>query len=217
MVGVIASEQAARDYGYNTTFVAESRTVLDDYQDSLPAAEQLKFDEAIFGPDDAPTEQYIDANERVWGKSAVGCMAEADRAIYGSVATAMSLELFTNDVTAQISKYQGDIGVAVQQLMPAYEGCMAEAGYQVRGLNAPQVAFEQFGSYRETGQRPSSDEQNLAVADYRCQAAVGLAEKLNTLFVEKASMWLSTNSDRILGLQEALQAALKRAKDVIDG
>ncbi|WP_217181064.1 hypothetical protein [Streptomyces sp. AC495_CC817] len=217
VVGVFPSEQSARANGYNTTFENEGATSLEDYQSSLSAGEQAKFDEALWGPEDAPRETLVVDNGMEFGKSTVGCAAEGDDAVYGSVRGAMMLELFTNDVSAQTQTYRGDFDATLKALMPEYESCMSEAGYDVEGLTAPQVAEAAFGRYRETGAGPSAEEQKMAVADFQCQDSVQLSEKLNDLFVERASAWLVENEDRILELSEHLDESLDRAQGIING
>ena len=216
IVGVFPSEQSAHDYGYNTTFAEDAYTSMDSYQAALPEPDRVAFDEAMWGPEGSPAETVTLDNGMEFGKSTVGCAAEADKAVYGSVRGAMELELFTNDVSTQTSNHRGDFDAALQTLMPPYEECMAEAGYRVQGLNAPEVAESTFGRYRPSGAAPSQEEQQMAVADYRCQETVGLATALNTVFVEKASVWLTENEDRILQLRESLQGALDRAQEVIN-
>jgi hypothetical protein len=216
VVGVFPSEQSAHDYGYNTTFAEEGYTSMDSFQAALPESDRVAFDEAMWGPEGSPAETLTMDNGMEFGKSTVGCVAEADKAVYGSVRGAMELELFTNDVSTQTNNHRGDFDATLQALMPSYEECMAEAGHQLEGLNAPEVAESKFGRYRPSGAAPSQDEQEMAVADFRCQEAVDLATALNTVFVDKASVWLVENEDRILQLRESLQGSLDRAQDVIN-
>lgn len=217
VVGVFPSERSARENGYNTTFEDEGSTSLEDFQAGLSSADRDRFDKALWGPEDAPRETLVVDNGMEFAKSTVGCAADADGAVYGSVRDAMMLELFANDVGTQTQAYRGDFDATLKELMPEYESCMSAAGHDVEGLTAPQVAEATFGHYRATGSRPSADESTMAVADFRCQSSVQLAEKLEDLFVERASVWLVENKDRILQLSENLDESLSRARSIING
>lgn len=218
LVGLFASEKAARDLGYSTTVASDAGGAgLDGYQDSLPEADRSKFEEALRGPAGGPVEKTTLENGMEFSKPATGCLAEGDEAVYGSVAQAMALELFTNDVTAQAQEFTGDVRSAVEKRLPAYHECMAKAGWQVSGVSAAEVAAAEFGQYRLVGEPPTPAEQELAATDFGCQNQAGLRAGLEEVFQQKASSWMSRNETRILALDDELGKSMARATAIING
>ena len=215
-VGVFASEESARTVGYDTTFVLEGLTSRDSFRDSLPEQKKALFDASLEGSG-AQTETLVLENGMEFGKASDGCLATADVAVFGSVLDAMKLELFTNDVTSQARNVSGDMEAAVGGIIPDYEKCMSDSGFEVTGLNAATFAEDEFGHYKETGGGPSAAEQKLAVTDFECQQSVGLDAVISDVFVKEASAWLAGHEDEILALKESLDASLERAKTIVNG
>ncbi|TPW77787.1 hypothetical protein [Schumannella soli] len=215
VVGVFPSEDSARNVGYGTTFKDTADGVFDQFEITLDAADKDRFDVDLRGTGDK-VEKYAVASGQEFSKNSDGCLAQADVEVYGSVRDAMSIELFVNDVTSQASGYRDGVNGELGKLMPAYQQCMKTAGYKVEGLRAAELAASKFGKYRDIGQAPSTQEQDLAVTDYRCQTKAKIASTLEALFIEKSSGWLTKNKDRILGLRETLDKSLERSQKLID-
>lgn len=216
VVGVFISEETARSSGYNSTYEEEGMTSRDQFKETLPAAEQKRFDEVLWGSG-TEFETVVLDNGMEFQKSSDGCVAVGDAAVYGSVRESLELELFTNDVTTQTKKYSGQTESAINSLLPDYEACMQEAGYRVSGLHADQVAQESFGRYRPAGAAPNDAEQTMAIADFHCQESVELIDRLNELFTANASVWITEHEQDILALQEQLDASMSRAGAIING
>lgn len=216
VVGVFASEDAARTSGYNTTFEVDGQTARDRFRETLSVAEQERFDKALWGDGDEVETLVLD-NGMEFQKSSEGCAAAGDEAVYGSVRGSLQLELFTNDVTTQTLKYSGATESLINSLLPEYEACMSQAGYEVSGLHADVLAQEEFGRYRPAGTAPDAAEQDLAAADFRCQDSIDLVEQLNVLLTTHASVWISEHEQDILALREQLDVSMERAGAIING
>ena len=216
IAGVFASQEAARDYGYNSTFVESGSDPISDFEATLGDTDAAQFERALFG-DSSDMEELTLPGGMVASRSRTGCYAEADIAVYGSVLGALQVTQFVNEVTLLASDYSSDLESTLRDLLPDYERCMADAGYEVQGLKAEAKAQELFGQYRQHGSPPSAEEQQLAVTDYGCQSQVGLATQLKSIFTVKASVWLVEDEQRILALQESLNAALKRSQAIVNG
>jgi hypothetical protein len=212
--GLFASAEAARASGYPTT-TEENGSVLDNFENSLPEATRAQFREANFGSMDE-VESVTIGDGVVVSRSATGCFADADRAVYGSVSAALELENFVNDVNGQSQKFLDDASVDLEGKYAPYEACMEANGYDVDGLNAAEVALEKFGKYRLFGEAPKAEEQSMAASDFICQDEVGFSADLNALFVQKAGAWIVENEAHILALRDELDASMIRARAIVD-
>ena len=212
--GLFASEKDARSYGYNTTVSAEG--IEDTYRNSLSAERQAAYDEASFG-DPEKFESIMLSNGAESSRGTEGCVAEADRAVYGSVRNALDVMEFINEANAQTAQFYDDAESAVRSGMDDYESCMAEAGVTVDGLNASSIAEERFGAYRSSSETPNAEEQALAVTDYTCQQEAKFADSLNTVFIDKAGAWIVQNEEYILSVREKMDSAMQNTVRITSG
>lgn len=213
--GLFASEENARAIGYSST-VTGQRSVIDQFESSLPTAKQKEYALAYFG-DDKHFDSLALGDGTVVTRNSQGCIAESDITVYGSVHNSLVVENFVNELNAQARTFLGDATTTLQDSMGTYEKCMATAGFSVTSLGAGKLAGSKFGKYRAFGSLPNKLEQSMAVTDFKCQAAAGFSAKLNTLFVGKASTWIVENQSHILGIQELVTASLARARAVVSG
>lgn len=212
--GLFASEDDARAFGYSST-TGEGEGTLDRFRSSLPPSQQEQYDLAHFGSGE--TVQVSLPNGLVVSRSADGCIAEGDKAVYGSVENAIQVGEFVNEVNTESSQFLDEAESSLREVLGTYEDCMSAQGVSVSGLSAGEVAASQFGQYRAYDEAPSADEQALAVTDFSCQVEAGFNEKLDDVFVQNASVWIVENEDRIIALRDLLDESMVRSQQVIDG
>ncbi|MDU7360183.1 MAG: hypothetical protein E7L00_03105 [Propionibacteriaceae bacterium] len=212
LVGVFRSEKEAASLGYTSTVNAPES--LDDYENSLPEARREQFRVALQGPEDAPMVNGTTKFGAVIGRSSVGCLAEADKHVFGSLDAEMLGSVLRDEAMAATQGEATDLAPSDGR---AYEECMAAAGYQVDGFNAFTVAGEKFGVYRQVGQPPKEEERAMAVADYQCQQEIHLIERLREHYARRAGDWVVANERRLLEWRGTVEQSLVRAKAVIDG
>lgn len=213
VAGLFASESAATAYGYSSTFRGDPDPI-SAYETSLPVTDQAKFQTAYSG--DPSSEQVsitLTSGAKV-SQSAEGCLAEANIAVYGSVATGLKLVNFVNEVYAQVDITE--VVAVVKTNLNAYHECMSAAGYEISSLNAADVAVSKFGRYRGAGDPPSADEKTMASKDAGCQAKSGLITDTNKSFFTTAASWITTHEGQIAAQQEALTQAKQKAQKIID-
>lgn len=213
-VGIWASEDRARSGGYSTTLKEESSTPFQAFGDALPEPQRNEYFHALMG-DKTNVEKYTTDAGMVFSRAAEGCFADSDREIFGTLQDAMAIELFINDLTAQLR--EGGASLSAGEYIGDYERCMAQAGSAVHGLHADTLAGEKFGRYRALGEPPRAEEQELAVTDFRCQDSSGLAANVREANLRTAGEWLKKNEQRILTLKETLAHSVERAQNIING
>lgn len=213
--GMFATEAAARRTGYSTT-IAPGGDLVQSYVSSLPPKQQETFRRAKTGSGEN-LETITLSGGVVVSRSTEGCVAEADRAVYGSVRNALQVNEFINEVNAQSSDFVDSALRDLDSRLDSYVQCMNKRGVNVTGFNAGEIAEDRFGKYRQAHEPPNREEQQLAANDYRCQNEAGFSKALNQTFIDNASAWILSNEDYILGVRELMDKAMDRAKRIIDG
>lgn len=213
--GLFASAGNAAAVGYEST-VRPEPSPIERFEGALSASEAERFDATYRGSGDEQERITLESGA-VIGRNSDGCRAEADRAVYASVSNALLIQSFVNEINALVGDSLGQISGALEASLPEYQSCMREAGVDVSGLGAEEVAVELFGEYRSPGMPPSAAEQALARTDFACQEQAGLAETVNAEFVARASAWIVENEGYILSTNELLQDSVKRATELIQG
>ena len=213
--GLFASESAARISGYGTT-IRETDDPITAFGNHLGVADRARFETALNGASDARQASVPLMRGGTVSRSTEGCAAEGTAAVYGSVATALRLENFANEVYAQVEP--SSIGRVVKRDLPDYRTCMAKSGYQLglQDTNASKLARERFGVYRNEGDRPKPAEAAMAGADATCQHESGMVTDTNDLFFRSAANWVVAHEGQILAWQDDLSGAQRRAKNIID-
>jgi hypothetical protein len=216
VAGLFSSEESARATGYAST-VKDLPALIDQYEEDLSAAEGEKYRLAYFGGDDAKMASLTLANGSIVERSAEGCTAEADIAVYGSVEDTLKAQNFVNEVQAQSAAYASETSADLGANIDEYKTCMSSAGYSVNGLNASEVAASTFGKYRSPSEAPSAEEQDMAASDFACQKKTGISVKLDEIFLKKSSTWIVQNEGLIIGTREIVEASRIRARAIING
>jgi hypothetical protein len=218
LIGVgelLASEQQARRLGYAST-VKDAGSRADVWERSLSEDRQERYRKVVWGDDEKTVEITLPDGVKS-GRSDSGCWADADRALYGSVEQALTIENFVNELNREALDMQSAALRIVSGKKSGYSACMRTVGYRVGGISAEKLAASRFGKYRYEGDEPKAAEQAMAAADFRCQQEAGFAEALDGLFVERASNWIKANETKILAQRDVLGGAAKRAKSIIEG
>lgn len=216
MVGVFRSEEIAMG-GYSSTFVDNQETYSGFDVSAMGDSERSRFELALLGPDDAPHASYRLTTGMEVAKSTMGCGAIASERVYGSVLNELKVGSMQNEVNQLSGEYRNERSLRLLTILPNYEACMRDNGYQVSGLTGPQVAGESFGQYRRNGDGPSAAEERLAVTDFECQQKAGLQTALLEMFAAHAGSWVSKNQAMIAAHRELCTEALGRARAIIDG
>jgi hypothetical protein len=211
--GLFASRDEAKALGYGAT-IRETASH-DAFEDSLSAAERERFTRVADGDDSESVEYTLSSGAKI-ARTADGCRAEADKAVYGSVKNGLVLDNFINEILAEAGSMTGDANTIMVTGFTRYAPCMRKNGYSLVGFDAGKVAEKRFGQYRLYGERPSAAEQAMAAHDFDCQQEAGFAKKLDALFLSKASPWIASHESMILGTRELLDASMKRAHALLD-
>lgn len=214
MVGVFRSESQATSVGY-VSVVRDSDKSPNAYYESLPAAARDAFDETYFGVTGDGVGGEV---ARVEGESGMvveanssGCMANAKRAIFGKLETALEWTLLRNEALGPMRSDPLPLGLEEKV---EYSECMAKSGYSVDGFNAPEVAAQRFGQYRTRLDEPSKAEVEMSRADLGCQRELRIIPRLEEHYARVARPWLLSNAGRLRVWQLDMQRALERARRV---
>jgi len=212
--GLFASPDEAKRYGYNSTVKSDAEDPIEAYRDGLSAGAARQLDRRYLGgPDASPVSITLTSGAKA-SMSGSGCLATANREIYGSVKSALQISQFVNEVYAAVDTQA--VIQAVRGALPAYEKCMKRHDYHVNGLNADKLAKAKFGQYRRAGDPPEPAEAEMAVQDAECQEASGLVHRANAAFYKGAAAWVANNQQMILARQATLRTAEANAKRVLE-
>lgn len=215
VVGIRPSEEQSRQQGYPSTLQpASGAEDLETYMLGLPQEEAERFHRAEVGPPHAPKVTITSTSGATAEQSAVGCHAEGQARVFGSVKASLEVSMLGNELLTATSG--SAVTDAVRSRLPDYESCMRERGYPVEGLHADALAAKRFGAYRVAGQPPSPDEASMAAQDSRCQSQSGIIEAQEQAFLESAAPWIVAHEDLILTRKAQLDAALTNAREVLE-
>jgi hypothetical protein len=90
VVGLFTSASDARATGYSTTVEQASDGGIDGFRSTLSKADAKRFDLSLWGDGKHSATLVLDSGAKAT-KSTTGCFADADRAIYGDVKSAMAV------------------------------------------------------------------------------------------------------------------------------
>ncbi|MCM3778604.1 hypothetical protein [Microbacterium hydrocarbonoxydans] len=213
---LFTSADEAKRTGYATT-ISDGKNVVSEWEESLTESDRQKYYSALFGPDGSEQIEVSLDNGMKLSTSKVGCIAEAQTELYGSVESALAFTGLVNEYLTTAGDAGNERDAQVSALAPDYEKCMDAKGYTVDDFDVPALAEELFGAYRAPGEQPGKDEQDLAVADFDCQAEVNLRDTVAAAFAAESADWLKANEGRLLAMQEELRLVQERAVDIING
>ncbi|WP_140445736.1 MULTISPECIES: hypothetical protein [unclassified Bifidobacterium] len=205
--GIFRSEQEATSVGYGIkTISMDSRvSTVDSYLDSLTHAEQLRYEKEVNG-DISDSKEFLHS-----------CAARSYAILFGSYQRSNEVLNTFNELIQNQSKSaleDSDVQTAISE---KYVPCMADAGYNVRGLRAGDLARQRFGTYRDWNDSLSDEERDMARQDYMCQREAELIEHIDIAMERNAGKWMMANEAKLLERYEILGDALRKANQVISG
>jgi hypothetical protein len=184
------------------------------YLSSLSHAEQAAYQHAL-APDGSRGVRVELSGGLVVGAASQGCVAEARKAVYGSVQTFLRLAHVASEVprVADAAMRHRRVRAAVR----AYSGCMAGKGIPVgTPMLAVKLAEERFGGTRPEIGPVSDAERDMAVADAICQQRTGVNEAIDDAVIDAASWWLRDEAPRLLELAALQGNAVESAREILE-
>lgn len=185
-----------------------------DYLRTLPPEKRKEYWQAA-EPDGSEFVSYELADGAVASVAKEGCVAEGRKAIYGSVANALRITQFSNEMLSFST--EAVESAKVKDALAVYAGCMDAEGYDVATPGQARTeAFKRFAG--DDGVAPASvtlEERSMAVADAVCQKRSDINAVLDEQILIAASEFLNENEGQILGYGDLQQNALERAQHVL--
>lgn len=216
IANVFDSADQAKRLGYSST-ISQGDGAEDTWVESLSAQDRERYYSVLLGPEDAEQGSIKSPNGVEVSFPKEGCIAEARTQLYGSAEDAAAFYQLINEYLAAAHDGSEIRKSRLAPLVPTYEECMRDQGYDVEALGAQKLAEQLFGTYRSPGDPPSTDEQELAVQDFHCQQSIELQTVLAEAFAQSASDWIKANQGKLLSMQEKIKEVKKRAIQVING
>jgi hypothetical protein len=181
----------------------------------LSAAQKKKWGVAFFGPDDGPQVKVKTAGGGSMGQPTLGCLAESRTELFGSVQRETDRTAAATAIT-QTPQERAAADPAMTDLNKGWSACMKDKGHP--GLASPEKAQGQAGDLYTTLSKPDAFRQEvvLAVADAECEASTGYALKRRTLEDRYFTASLRVFEPQLTALHEIVQAALVRARAVLN-
>lgn len=175
----------------------------DPYQDQTDAQRQA-WGEAFFGPESAPQIRVTLPNGSQVETSSQGCLAEAQKQVYGSLEEMLKTENFAGSLPLEaLNRAAAD--PKLRTLNASWSSCMTEKGQT--GLTDPAEARARAAK--------SGDGAAIAVADAQCEEELdyaGQREDLEDRYLTAALMHYETE---VTAIQETNRAALARARKIL--
>jgi len=143
------------------------------------------------------------------GQSGGGCIAEAERALFGDIEQAMWLRDARG--TAQSDIWMATVSdEAVNDALESWKGCVRERGYE---FDDPHHAFDTAVSAAQAGD--FDQERLIATTHAVCTAESNLDLAVAAAFLSATNAVLPELEDDLLALQQLEEDALSRAKDIL--
>jgi hypothetical protein len=143
------------------------------------------------------------------GQPGGGCIAEAERAIYGDIEQAMWLRDARG--TAESDIWVATLSdEAVKDALDSWKGCVRERGYE---FEDPHHAFDSAASAARAGD--FDQERSIATTHAECVAESNLDLAVAAAFLSATNAVLPELEDDLLALQRLEEDALARAKDIL--
>lgn len=143
------------------------------------------------------------------GRAGGGCLADADRALYGDI----EREMWLIDARGTA---QSDIWMAtvedplVMQALNAWRDCLAGRGFQWAD---PQQARDAAFSYARAGDH--AEERLIAAADAACKVESGLDRAVDAAFLAATNVVFPALEADLIALQQLEEEAVLRAQAIL--
>jgi len=187
----------------------------------LDAGEARIPDPLTMSPEDAARyeldffgreEERIEITERDGshsGMSGGGCIAEAERALFGDIEQAMWLRDARG--TAESDIWMATVSdEAVSDALESWKGCVRERGYE---FDDPHHAFDSAANAARAGD--FDEERSIATTHAECTAESNLDLAVAAAFLSATNAVLPELEHDLLALQQLEEDALSRAKDIL--
>ena len=178
------------------------------YEDSLSPEEADRYWRDFSGTD----AERIEITERDGSGSSragAGCIAEADRALYGDI----EREMWLRDArgTAESDIWTATLeDPSVVQALNAWRDCLAGRGVQWAD---PHQAFDAALRYAQAGDH--AQERLIASADSACKVESGLGRAVDAAFLAATNAVLPALQEDLIALQQLEEDALIRAETIL--
>jgi len=203
----------ARREGYGLTGRVDERRLADpngDYVLTLSPARQRQWSAALYG--DLKNGIKVEVpGVGTMQASSKGCLADAQRMLYGDYAKWKAAD-------ARVRNRHGQIGAWVRadsgytSAISKWRSCMQGKGYRFTDPNAATSdAVRRFGGRAAF----KSQEIRLAVADAECNRDAGVAKAVRELTDKHTRRWVSENEGPVIEVQAMRAAALTKAKQLV--
>lgn len=175
---------------------------------TMSAEDAARFELDFFGRED----ERIEITERDGshsGMSGGGCIAEAERALYGDIEQAMWLRDARG--TAESDIWMATLSDdAVNQALDSWRGCVRNQGYE---FEDPHGAFDSAFDAARAGD--FDQERAIAATHAGCVADSNLDLAISAAFLSATNAILPELEADLLALQQLEEDALSRAKDIL--
>ncbi|MCW2904638.1 MAG: hypothetical protein JWO67_6903 [Streptosporangiaceae bacterium] len=207
----ISPAEAGR-HGYRTAaLLNESENQPNPYKDQTPA-ERQRWGQAFFGPDSAPQIRVKLPGGSEVETSSQGCLADAQKQVFGSIERMLKSESFAGNLPAQ-ARNRANADPRMRKLNALWSACMTKQGHA--GLADPALAHSKAAESYRNGDRRT--EIKIAVADATCEQQIHYApqrKRLEDLYYTAA---LHHYEPEIAAVYEMNKGALARARTVLAG
>jgi hypothetical protein len=178
------------------------------YEDSLSPEEADRY-WRDFGGTEAERIEIVERDGSGSSRAGGGCLAEADRALYGDIEREMRLQDARG--TAQSDIWMATLAdPSVVQALNAWRDCLAGRGVQWAD---PHQAFDAALRYAQGGDH--TQERLIASADAACKVESGLDRAVDAAFLAATNAVLPALEEDLIALQELEEDALVRAQAIL--
>lgn len=175
---------------------------------TMSPEDAARFELDFFGRED----ERIEITERDGshsGMSGGGCIAEAERALFGDIEQTMWLRDARG--TAESDIWMATLSdEAVNDALDSWKTCVQERGYE---FEDPHGAFDAAVSAAQAGD--FDQERAIATTHAECTAESNLDLAVSAAFLSATNAVLPELEDDLLALQQLEEDALARAKDIL--
>ncbi|HEV7935881.1 MAG TPA: hypothetical protein VGP70_26650 [Actinomadura sp.] len=206
------SPAEAQRHGYRTAaLLNQSESQPDPYKNQTPA-ERQRWGQAFFGPDSAPQIRVkLPVGSEV-ETSSQGCLAEAQKQVFGSIERMLKSENFAGNLPAQ-ARQRANADPRLKKLNGRWSACVTKQGHA--GLTDPVAARSKAAELYRNGEREA--EIKLAVADAKCEQQIDYTpqrKRLEDLYYTAA---LRHYEPEIAAVHEMNKEVLARARTILAG
>lgn len=206
--------EEARRSGYVTQ--SNILAIPEEDKSYLPtgAGEAKAWGQALFGPDDAPVVSIdIPLVRGEVGSSSVGCLADAQRRLFGSVEAAIRRNMVAGN-TFNMAERQAGVDPQKAALDGRWAACMAGAGRPALTEPGRAVAKARVLAGGKLSGLSSGEPLAIAVDDALCQEEVNYAPLRRAIEDRYLSAVLDTFPADIAAARASTAAALERAREL---